>query len=175
MSEQGYTHLYTGTGKGKTTAALGLALRASGCGLRSLVIQFMKGQHYSELDAVKKLNGLIVIEQHGSPRFCLPEEKDLPHHRQLALGGLDRARSALADPALDVVILDEIVTAVYFKLIEETDILDLIDGKRPAQELVLTGRYASSRLIERCDLVTEMKEHRHYYQDGVDARQGIEM
>ncbi|MFO8049797.1 MAG: cob(I)yrinic acid a,c-diamide adenosyltransferase [Desulfosudaceae bacterium] len=171
---QGRVHLYTGNGKGKTTATLGLALRSGGAGRRSLIIQFMKGQHYGELDAVRRLNGLITIEQHGSPDFCLPDETNHDHHQQLARGGLVRARQALADPSLDLVVLDEIVTAVYFQLLNDDDIINLLITRQTQQEVALTGRYASPELIKNCDLVTEMIEHRHYYQAGVNDRPGIE-
>ncbi len=171
---KGYIHLYTGNGKGKTTAALGMALRASGAGLRSLIIQFMKGQHYSELAAVQRLNSRITIEQYGSRKFCLPEDKDRAHHRQLARAGLSRARAALADPALDLVVCDEIVTAAYFKLVDEADVMALLDARHPAPEIVLTGRHAWPQMVGLCDLVPEMGEHRHYYAAGVAARPGIE-
>lgn len=170
----GYVHLYTGNGKGKTTAALGLALRMAGSGGRCRIVQFMKGQHYSEIEAVKRLDGLIEIEQHGSPDFCVPEADDLPHHREFAGRGLARAEASVTDTSLSLVVLDEIVTAVYFTLITEADISALMRGRHPGLELVLTGRYAPPALIEKCDLVTEMKEIRHYYQAGVNARQGIE-
>ena len=174
MTPTGYVHLYTGNGKGKTTAALGLALRMAGSGRHSLIIQFMKGRPYSELEAVKRLNGLIRIEQYGSPDFCVPEAGNLAVHREFARRGLARAREAVADSSLALVVLDEIVTAVHFTLLAPDDVSGLIAGKHPAMELVLTGRYATPDLIEQCDLVTEMKEIRHYYQAGVEARKGIE-
>jgi cob(I)alamin adenosyltransferase len=174
MTHTGYIHLYTGNGKGKTTAALGLALRMAGSGGRTRMIQFMKGRHYSELDAVKRLQGLIEIEQYGLPDLCVPEAENLPVHREAARRGLIRAAETVADPSLTLVVLDEIVTAVFFTLITIDDVTALIDARQPAQELVLTGRYAPPPLIEQCDLVTEMKEIRHYYQAGVEARKGIE-
>lgn len=175
MIHTGYVHLYTGNGKGKTTAALGLALRMAGSGGRSLIVQFMKGRHYSELDAVKRLDGLIRIEQYGSPDFCEPRPEETAVHREFAQRGLARAREAVADASLALVVLDEIVTAVHFTLIAPDEVTALIDARHSALELVLTGRYASPALIEQCDLVTEMKEIRHYYQAGVEARKGIEM
>ncbi len=174
MISDGYVHLYTGNGKGKTTAALGLALRMAGSGGSTRIVQFMKGQHYSELEAVKKLGGLIEIEQYGSPDFCVPEANDLPIHREFAQRGLARARETVADTSLSLVVLDEIVTAVYFTLVTLDDVMDLMAARHPGLELVLTGRYAPSLLIEKCDLVTEMKELRHYYKAGVEARKGIE-
>ncbi|MEW6079667.1 MAG: cob(I)yrinic acid a,c-diamide adenosyltransferase [Thermodesulfobacteriota bacterium] len=175
MTTTGYVHLYTGNGKGKTTAALGLALRMAGAGRRSLIIQFMKGRPYSELEAVKRLNGLIRIEQYGSPDLCVPEAGNLAVHREFARRGLARSREAVIDDAYSLVVLDEIVTAVYFTLVTADEVTGLIAVKHPALELVLTGRYATPDLIGQCDLVTEMKEVRHYYQTGVEARKGIEM
>lgn len=174
MANSGYVHLYTGNGKGKTTAALGLALRMAGSGGKTLIIQFMKGRPYSELEAVGRLDGLIRIEQYGSPDFCVPDAENLPVHREFAQRGLARAREAVSDASLALVVLDEIVTAVYFTLITPDDVAGLIAAGHPALELALTGRYASPELIAQCDLVTEMKEIRHYYQTGVEARKGIE-
>ncbi|MDY6830559.1 MAG: cob(I)yrinic acid a,c-diamide adenosyltransferase [Thermodesulfobacteriota bacterium] len=167
--------LFTGNGKGKTTAALGMALQAAGCGEKCMVIQFMKARPYSELDAVRRLAGLVVIEQHGSPDFCVPDEKNLAHHRAFAASGLARAHQALADPAFSLVILDEIVTALYFTLVTLDEIKALIAAKQDRQALVLTGRYAPPELVDLCDGATEMAEVRHYYAAGVEARKGIEM
>jgi cob(I)alamin adenosyltransferase len=171
----GHVQLYTGNGKGKTTAALGLALRMAGAGGRSLIIQFMKGRPYSELEAVKRLGGLIRIEQYGSPDLCVPEAGNLAAHREFALRGLARSREAVVDTAFSLVVLDEIVTAVYFTLVTPDEVNGLIAARHPALELVLTGRYAGPDLIELCDLVTEMREIRHYYRAGVEARKGIEI
>ncbi|HSV97819.1 MAG TPA: cob(I)yrinic acid a,c-diamide adenosyltransferase [Spirochaetota bacterium] len=174
MQLKAYVHLYTGHGKGKTTAALGLALRAAGHGMRSIVIQFMKGQHYGELDAVKKLDGLITIEQHGSAAFCRPDDGSIEEHHRHAREAIERAREVLYGGAYPVVILDEVVTAHLFKLVSLDEILGLLKGRPAGVELILTGRGAPKELIDACDLVTEMKEVKHYYGAGVDAREGIE-
>jgi len=174
MVSQGFTHLYTGSGKGKTTAALGLALRATGAGLNSFIIQFMKGQHYSELEAIKKLDGKIIIEQWGDKRFCEEKDKNLEHHLKLALQGLARAKEVLVSKRFSIIILDEIITACLFKLISEEEILSLIKNRPEKVELILTGRGATPKMIEQADLVTEMKEIKHYFQKGQIARKGIE-
>jgi cob(I)alamin adenosyltransferase len=171
--EKGYVQLYTGNGKGKTTAALGLAFRAAGAGMRTYVGQFMKGQHYSELDAVRKLAPLIEIEQYGQPDFCVPG-KVLPADVGLASTGLEKAKAAIACGVYDIVVLDEVCTALYFKLLDVKDVLAVIEGKPEKIELVLTGRYAPDEIIAAADLVTEMKEVKHYFQQEVKSRKGIE-
>ena len=174
MLETGYIQLYTGNGKGKTTAALGLSLRAAGAGLKVLILQFMKGQHYSELDAIEKFGGLISIEQMGSESFCRVGDDTFPEHRKLAQRGMERAVRAVEGAEADIIILDEVVTAVHFGLISREELFALMEKKAAATELVLTGRGAAKELIERCDLVTEMCEVKHYYRAGVQARKGIE-
>jgi len=174
MIREGKVHLYTGDGKGKTTAALGLAFRAAGSGLHSLIIQFMKGRHYGELDSAAMLQGLITIEQFGSEEFCRPDSDTFPAHRVLALKALSRAKAALSGKEFEIIILDEIVTAAAFGLIDLSDIAALIGVKPSGTELVLTGRGAAPELVSLCDLVTEMKEVKHYYSDGVQGRRGIE-
>jgi cob(I)alamin adenosyltransferase len=171
--EKGYVHLYTGNGKGKTTAALGLALRAAGAGLRTYIGQFMKGQHYSELDAVRKLAPQIEIEQYGQPDFCVPG-KVLPADVGLARAGLEKIRGAIASGVYDIVVMDEVCTALYFKLLDVKDVLAVINEKPEKMELVLTGRYACEEIVAAADLVTEMTEVKHYYQQGVKSRKGIE-
>ena len=174
MQTRACVHLYTGHGKGKTTAALGLALRAAGHGMKSVIIQFMKGQHYGELDAVKKFDGLITIEQHGSTAFCRPDDENAEEHRRYATRALERSREVLYGGTYPLVVLDEIVTAYLFQLIRLDEILGLLKGRPAGVELVLTGRGAPKELIDACDLVTEMKEVKHYYTAGVEAREGIE-
>jgi cob(I)alamin adenosyltransferase len=153
---------------------LGLALRASGAGLRTLVLQYMKGQHYGELNAVKSCGGLITIEQYGSPEFCRIDDERIMEHVERARKALVRSREALSDASFQVLVLDEIVTAYLYKLVTLRDIADLIQSKPDGKELILTGRGAPPALVEICDLVTEMKEVKHYFNAGVEAREGIE-
>jgi cob(I)alamin adenosyltransferase len=171
---KGYTQIYTGDGKGKTSAALGLAFRAAGSGFRSAVIQFMKGQPSGEIDAAVKLGGLVSIEQYGSDRFCRPDDGSFKEHREFALRGLERARAVLAGGGYSIVVLDEIITAAKFGIVSDQDIIALIRSKPETVELVLTGRGASDDIIAQADLVTEMREIKHYYQKGVAPRKGIE-
>jgi len=171
---KGYVQLYTGNGKGKTTAALGLALRACGYGMKTYIGQFMKGQHYGELDAVKKLDGLVTIEQYGLPEFCTPSDPPDPEQVEAARRGLARIKEIVSSAEYDIVVMDEVSTAIYFKLIALEDVVEIAKSKPQSVELVITGRYAPDGLIELADLVTEMKEVKHYYTKGVSARDGIE-
>jgi cob(I)alamin adenosyltransferase len=167
--------VYTGNGKGKTTAALGLALRAAGRGLRVFIGQFMKGSEYGELEGVRLLRGLVELEQYGSPA-CIPlRDTPRPEDVALARAGLERCRESLAGGRYRIVILDEINVAVHFGLVPLADVLALVDGRPADVELVCTGRYARPELVERADLVTEMRDVRHYYDTiGLAARDGIE-
>lgn len=170
----GCVQVYTGNGKGKTTAALGLAFRAAGRGLRTYFAQFLKAQPTGEIEAARRLAPLITIEQFGREGFITvkdgPDDEDISR----AEAGLARALEALLSGDYRVVVLDEINTAVHFKILAEKDVLALID-RRPAEvELVLTGRYAPASFIERADLVTDMTEVKHYFAKGVKAREGIE-
>lgn len=170
----GYVQVYTGNGKGKTTAALGLAFRAAGHGFKTYIAQFLKGQPSGELEAAKKLAPLIRIEQFGREGFITvkdgPDDEDISR----AGAGLARALEAMLSGEYGIVVLDEINTAVHFKILPERDVLDFID-RRPADvELVLTGRYAPASFVARADLVTEMTAIKHYFDRGVKAREGIE-
>lgn len=170
---KGLVQVYTGDGKGKTTAALGLACRASGHGLSVYIIQFMKGwPFYGELEAVKHLPG-VTLRQFGRPDFV---NKDNPDPRDVrgAQEALEHARETLAAGKHDIVILDEINVALSFGLIRLQDVLDLLDVRPPHVELVLTGRGAPSALIARADLVSEVLAIKHPYNEGIEARQGIE-
>ncbi len=168
----GYTQVYTGYGKGKTTAAFGLALRAAGAGLRVFIAQFAKSQAYSELKGFELFGDQIKVRQYGQGGFIRgkPTDEDIC----AAQNGLKEARSAIESGAWDVVILDEANIATYFKLFAVEDLLEIIDSKPGSIELVITGRNADARVIERADLATEMKEIKHYYQKGTPARKGIE-
>jgi len=169
----GTVQVYTGDGKGKTTAALGQALRAAGHGQKVIVIQFMKGQiNYGELRAVENVPGL-EIEQYGLPTFVErgnPSQED----KELARKGVERAREILCDATHDMVVLDEINVAVDYGLVGLDELIGLIEARPPEMELVLTGRYVAEKIIELADLVTEMKEIKHHYQKGIQAREGIE-
>ena len=170
--EKGYIHIYTGPGKGKTTAALGLGLRAAGAGLKVHMIQFMKGRRYSELDAIEKIPN-FTISQHGRDEFVSkekPEKIDI----DLAQEGFSKAQEIIKNGKYDMVILDEINVAIDYNLMPLDDLLKLIEEKPEKLELVLTGRYAHPELVKIADLVTEMLEIKHPYQSGIQARKGVD-
>lgn len=169
---KGYVQIYTGNSKGKTTAALGLALRAVGAGHRVFIAQFIKKDKTSEHKALERFKDLIEIRQYGAG-FIMTKEP-LPSDIKVASDGFIEAGEILRSGKYDMVILDEINVAVFKKLIPLEDVLKLIDSKPEHVELVLTGRYAEDKIIERADLVTEMKEIKHYFHSGVGARIGIE-
>jgi cob(I)alamin adenosyltransferase len=184
--ERGLIHVYTGDGKGKTTAALGLALRAAGCGYCAYICQFLKGQEYGELVAIEWLapharDGVppIAIERFGRPSFVrmsadgestTATEED----RRLARAGLEAARTAMCSGRYELVIVDEINVALHFGLLALGEVLALLDAKPADVELVLTGRRVPPEIVDRADYVTEMREVRHPYQRGIQARRGIE-
>jgi len=171
---KGYVQVYTGNGKGKTTAALGQSLRAAGHGLRSYIGQFLKGQTYGELAAARKLRPFITIEQFGRKGFVHvtenPDEEDIRRAR----AGLEKCRRAMLSGRFEIIVLDEVNVAIHFRLLDEKDVHSLLDQRPAGVEVVLTGRYAPASLLRRADLVTEMKDKKHYYARGVRARAGIE-
>jgi cob(I)alamin adenosyltransferase len=169
---RGYIQVYTGNGKGKTTAAIGLAIRAAGAGLKVFIAQFIKMGDYSEIKALRRFSDLITVEQFGLGRFT--DGKPLPEDIQAARKGLKRIKSIMAAEEYKVIILEEANVAAKFGLIRVQDLLGLIINKPYDLELVITGRYASSRVIENADLVTEMVPIKHYFEKGVPARVGIE-
>lgn len=166
----GLLQIYTGAGKGKTTAALGLALRARGAGLRVYVGQFAKGRECSEIAALERLG--VTVRQFGRPQFIHgpPGSADLEAARR----GLDEARAVLAAGAFDLVVLDEACVALQCGLFPVNELLDALAGRAAGVEVVLTGRGAHPKLVECADLVTEMREVKHYYRNGIQARKGIE-
>ena len=169
---KGYIQVYTGNGKGKTTAALGLALRSTGAGLRVYLGQFIKCGDYSEIKILRSRFPEITVEQYGSGRFIRTTPK--PEHIQAAQRGLQSLVAAMRGGLYDVVIADEANTAVRVGLFAEEDLLALMDEKPDPVELILTGRDAGPRVQSRADLVTEMKCIKHYYDAGVPGRPGIE-
>jgi cob(I)alamin adenosyltransferase len=169
----GMVHVYTGHGKGKTTAALGLALRAIGHGFKVCMIQFMKGDpEYGELRAARHLPGFIVRQfgHRGHVNRQNPSEEDVLLARQ----ALAYARKIITSGEYELVILDEINVALDFKLVDLQEVLAIVRDKPARTELVLTGRDAPGALIQAADLVTEMREIKHYFQRGRKARDGIE-
>jgi cob(I)alamin adenosyltransferase len=171
---KGMIQIYTGTGKGKTTAALGLALRAIGHGQKVFIIQFMKGDEKTgELLSAEKLAPSLTIQPVGREGFIVKDHID-PIDLRYAQQGMDLAREVIKNGAHDILILDEINVAVSFGLIPTQEVLQLLDKKPAGMELVLTGRYAPPEFLERADLVTEMKNIKHYYEKGVPNRVSIE-
>jgi cob(I)alamin adenosyltransferase len=172
--KQGFVQIYTGNGKGKSTAAIGQAVRAAGFGLKTYIAQFMKEYPYNELISLKYLSEWIAIEQFGGDEFVY--KKELPGEEELAKAkkGLKTAREKMLNGEYDIVILDEAIVAIYFKLIRTEELIEFIKIKPENVELILTGRYCPEELIDLADLVTEMKEVKHYYQRGITSRRGIE-
>jgi len=170
--DHAYLQVYTGDGKGKTTAALGLALRAAGAGLRVFIAQFAKGMPYSELVSLERLADRVTVRQYG--RRCFIRGSPTPEDVAAARDGLAEAREVVASGRWDVVILDEANIATHFGLFSVDDLLDVVDLAGGRVEIVVTGRRADPRLLARADLVTEMREVKHYYAEGVPARRGIE-
>lgn len=165
--------IYTGSGKGKTTAALGLALRAVGHGLKVIMIQFLKGNiNYGELESVKRLPN-FRIEQYGRPDFVNPENPDKEDIR-LAQKAFKRAKEVIKSQRYDIVILDEINVAVSFGLIRLSDVTKLMKCTPNSIELILTGRYMPEEFIEYADLISDIKDVKHHFQTGTPARKGIE-
>jgi cob(I)alamin adenosyltransferase len=169
---QGYVQVYTGNGKGKTTASLGLALRAAGAGMKVYIAQFLKKGDYSEIKALERFSDLITIEQFGRGKFI--KGKPSPEDMAAGLRGLEKIDAMLTAGRFQVIIMEEANVAVMCGLFPVSRLLALIDKKPDDMELVLTGRGAAPEIIERADLVTEMKEIKHYYHKGVQARIGIE-
>ncbi|MBN1435900.1 MAG: cob(I)yrinic acid a,c-diamide adenosyltransferase [Sedimentisphaerales bacterium] len=169
---RGYVQVYTGDGKGKTTAAIGLALRAAGAGLNIYIAQFAKTGDYSELRALDRFAQQITLEQFGTENFIV--NQPTPQDIQAAQQGLHQARQAMLSGKYHIIILDEANIATHFQLFTVEELLDFIDAKPTNVELVITGRRADPRVIQKADLVTEMRQVKHYYQQNVKARPGIE-
>ncbi len=171
---KGLVQVYTGNGKGKTTAALGLVFRALGHGLRIYVMQFMKGQTvYGELETARQFADKLTIEQVGSKTF-VRRGKETEQDRRMAKEAFGRACSIVAGGDYDLVVLDELNCVLDFELVPLVDVQELIINKSPKTELVITGRNAHPEIIAMADLVTEMREVKHYFNAGQPARVGIE-
>lgn len=169
---KGYIQVYTGNGKGKTTAALGLCMRAIGAGKNVFFAQFVKGQIYSEVKAIHRFIPDITIKQYGLDCFIYnkPTQADI----DLARKGLKEVSEIIDSGKYDIVVLDEANIALYYNLFSVDELITILKSKPEETEIIITGRYAPSELIEIADLVTEMKEIKHYYSTGIEAREGIE-
>jgi cob(I)alamin adenosyltransferase len=170
--KQGLVQIYTGEGKGKTTAALGLALRAAGRDLKVFIAQFAKGVFYGELEALKRFDPQITLHQYGRKTFIHdePSEEDV----RMAREGWREIQEVMERCLCDILIVDEIGIALYYRLVTLEEVHELIRRKPETVELVLTGRKIPEELYPEADLITEMREIKHYYNAGVQARQGIE-
>ena len=169
---EGYIQIYTGNGKGKTTSALGLTIRAIGAGNKVFIGQFLKSGKYSEMNTLRQFPDQVTVEHYGLGEFVKgqPSEDD----KKEGISGYKRIFETLKKGEYNLVIMDEGNVAVKYGIITEQDLLDLFDIKPDHVELVVTGRGATSAVMERADLVVEMKEIKHYYKQGVKARIGIE-
>jgi len=175
MKFKGYIQVYTGNGKGKTTASLGLALRAAGRGMNVYMAQFMKKGEYGELKIVEeKLSDFITIKQFGLPEWHYSSKGVQQKETDAALEGIKAVKEAIESKKYKIIIMDEINVLLYFKIIDVKLVLDIIDNKPEDTELVLTGRYAPEEILKRADLITEMKDIKHYFDNKVSAREGIE-
>ena len=164
-------HIYTGAGKGKTTAAFGLAIRAAGAGKRVFIGQFLKGRKYSELNSLKKLKNITIAQFGGR---CFVGKTPKPQDVTLAEKGLLKIKQCITCRKFDVVILDEINIAVYLKLLKLKELLSVVKNCPQRIELILTGRSAHPKIIKLADYVTEMREVKHPFRNKVSARKGIE-
>ena len=173
--KQGLIQIYTGNGKGKTSAALGVVLRAAGAGYKCVILQFMKsGFDYSETAALRKLNDYVTIEQYGSDSHVIEKRQPSVEEKNLVNAGIARVKELFQSGGWDVIVLDEICVAVHFGMIPKEDVGQLLAEKPGSVELILTGRYCPDEWFEQADLVTEMKEVKHYYRSGILSRRGID-
>ncbi len=176
MEKKGLIVVYTGDGKGKTTAALGMCIRAAGYKKKVKIIQFIKGTwHYGELDGIKLLSEYVDLEQLGKGFVGIIDDKeDISTHIKAAKKTLEKSREEMLSGKWDILILDEINVALGLKLIELEDVLELLNQKPEDLHLVLTGRNAPQEIIDRSDLATEMREIKHPFQQGILAQQGVD-
>ncbi len=172
--KKGFTHIYTGNGKGKTTAALGLAVRAAGAGSKTLFAMFMKSYNYSELKILDKLNEHINYLLIGNDSFVFNKELPSASLQQEVKNALDNIYLKMMDKEYDIIVLDEICVSIYFKLIKENEVIRFLKNRPDEVELILTGRYCPEAFYKFADLLTEMKEVKHYYQKGILSRKGID-
>lgn len=172
--EKGFIQIYTGNGKGKSTAAIGQAVRAAGFGLRTYIAQFMKEYPYNELNSLKLLHEWITVEQFAGDDFVYRKEMPSKVEMDKARRGLETAKAKMLSGKYELIILDEIIVSIHFGLFNDEEVMTFMKMKPECVELILTGRYCPDKILEAADLVTEMKAIKHYYQEGILARKGIE-
>jgi cob(I)alamin adenosyltransferase len=172
--EKGFVQVYTGNGKGKTTAAIGQAVRAAGYGLKTYFVMFMKEFPYNEVKSLERLEDLITIVQVGQDDFVYKKVPPSEEEKSKVRNGLAEVKEKMLNGEYDLIVLDEILVSIYFGLISKEEVVSFIDAKPQNVELVMTGRYCPQEIIDKADLVTEMKEVKHYYEKGELARKGIE-
>jgi len=169
---KGYVQVYTGNGKGKSTAAIGQAIRAAGAGWKVFFAQFVKGQIYSEIKLIREKLPEIEIAQFG--RDCFIKKEPAPEDYERARRGFNIVKEKIISGQYNLIVLDEINIAMYYELIAVEEVMELINNKPDELELIITGRKAPKEIVEIADLVTEMKEIKHYYTKNIKAREGIE-
>lgn len=174
--ERGYVQVYTGNGKGKTTAAFGLAIRAVGDGMKVYIVQFLKTSPTGEVEAIKKLGDNIKVFRFEKKRgfFWTLNDEEKTELKKEVQKAYEFVQQVIENEKCDILILDEIMGAITNKLLTETQVLELIEKKPLTMELVLTGRNVPEAIAKKADLITEMKDIKHYMNEGVSARKGIE-
>ncbi len=172
--KKGYIQIYTGEGKGKTTAAVGLAIRAIAANLKVFFCQFLKGKESGELGFLRKVTGEIDIYRCGLNKFCVNRDNPGTDQIEAAKKGFEISKEAIFSGNYDIVILDEINVALYFNLLKIEDVLHVLKNKPSSVEIILTGRNAPKELYDYADLISEIREIKHYFHKGVRARKGIE-
>lgn len=172
-NRKGLLIVITGNGKGKTTSALGQAIRAVGNGQKVFIMQFMKDGNTGEINAIHRFLPMITIRQCGNGRF-ISDNNIINEDIIMARQGLSIAEDAVNSNEYDLIILDEINVAIYYRLLAQDDIIDLIQRRNKSTTLVLTGRYAKDAIINIADTVSDIKEVKHHYSQGIDSQAGIE-
>ena len=172
--EKGFLQVYTGNGKGKSTAAIGQAVRAAGYGLKTYFVMFMKEFPYNEVKSLEKLKDFLTIVQVGKDDFVYKKVPPSEEEKSKIKNALAEAKGKMLSGEYDLIILDEIFVSIYFGLVSKEEVIFFVTEKPQSVELILTGRYCPQEIVDKADLVTEMKEVKHYYEKGVLARKGIE-
>ncbi len=172
--EQGFIQVYTGNGKGKTTAAIGQAIRALGAGMRVYFVQFMKNYPYGEIKILETFGPQLVLKRYGTDDFVFKKQQPSSDLIKEMAGGLDEAKKAMLSGDYDLIVLDEILVSIHFKIFSVEDVINFLKEKPLYAEVVLTGRYSPEKINDLANLVSEVREIKHYYQEGILSRPGID-